>query len=439
MIITGISSGLRRYLSNTAWMVGEKIIRILLNLFIAVYVARYLGPEEFGILNYAISFVVLFSSFAILGLDGVVVRNLVDSPSDRDFILGSAFALKLCGSIVLIGLVYYSLMFTSADSLTIRMICVISAGMIFRSLGVIDFFFQSTVQAQLNTFSQFCAAVISSFYQIGLIFYNAPLICFAWAVVLENFALSIAQIFTYIYKNYSVFRWRFTLNCAAELLRDSWPLFLSGVMVMIYMRIDQVMIKEMLSNEMVGNYAAAVRISEAWYFIPMAITASVFPAVMNARKMNKIAYFARLQLLFDVMCWIAILIAIPVTFLSDSGIRILYGEKYLYAGDVLKIHIWSGIFVFWGVTSSKYLLAENLVMISFLQTAMGCIANIILNVMLIPKFGIIGAAWATFFSYGIAVLSLFWNAKSKIVLTMVMRSVFPFGRAVKFVKDKKVT
>lgn len=418
-------------------MLGEKIIRILLNLFVAIYVARFLGPEKFGLLNYAISFVVLFSSFATLGLDGVVVRNLLESQRDRDFILGSAFVLKLCGSVLLIGLVYYSLMFTSADSHTIRMVCIISAGMIFKSLGVIDFFFQSTVQAQLNTFSQFCSAVISSFYQLVLIFHHAPLIYFAWAIVLENFTLSIAQLATYIYKNNSIFRWRWSLRCAAELLRDSWPLFLSGIMIMVYMRIDQVMIKEMLSFEMVGNYAAAVRISEAWYFIPMAITASVFPAVMNAKKMDTSVYFERVQLLFDLLCWIAILIAIPITFLSDTGIRILYGEKYQLAGEVLKIHVWSGIFVFWGVASSKYLLAENLVMISFFQTAMGCIANILLNFLFIPKFGIVGAAWATFVSYGIAVLSLFWNEKSRFALSMIIRSFFPFGRVVKLARFQK--
>jgi O-antigen/teichoic acid export membrane protein len=415
-------------------MILEKIIRLVLNVFVAIYVARYLGPEQFGILNYAISFVVLFSAFATLGLDGVVVRNLVTRPEERDLTLGTAFGLKLFGSVLLVGFVLLGLQFTSSDSQTKWMVAIIAGGMIFKTVGVVDFFFQATVQAQFNTVSQFCAALLSTLVQIALIQFQASLVWFAVAIVFENFILGIAQFVTYSFRRLSATNWRFDLRCARKLIKDSWPLLLSGIMVMIYMRIDQVMIKEILSYEMVGNYAAAVRLSEAWYFIPMAITASVFPAVMNAKKINGKMYFERLQQLFDLMLWIALIIAIPTTLFSAHAVRILYGEEYLLAGNVLTIHIWSGVFVFLGVASNKYLLAENLVLVSFFQTAIGCIANIILNLILIPKMGIIGAAWATFVSYGIAVLCLFWNKRSKLAFGMILKSFFPFARAIRAIK-----
>jgi O-antigen/teichoic acid export membrane protein len=171
---------------------------------------------------------------------------------------------------------------------------------------------------------------------------------------------------------------------------------------MIYVKIDQVMIKEMIDTEAVGQYAAAVRISEAWYFIPGAIASSIFPAIINAKKQNEDLYYARLQKLYDIMVWMAIAIALPMTFLSDGIVGLLYGAQYNEAGSVLMVHIWAGVFVFLGVASGQWLLSENLQIFSTMNTTIGAIVNIGLNYMLIPRMGIEGSAWATLISYCIA-------------------------------------
>ena len=168
------------------------------------------------------------------------------------------------------------------------------------------------------------------------------------------------------------------------------------------MKIDQVMIKEMMNAEAVGQYAAAVRLSEAWYFIPMVIASSLFPAIINAKKQSKELYYARMQKLYDLMVWMAIAIALPMTFLSDWIVALLYGEQYNEAGSVLMIHIWAGIFVFLGVASGKWFLTENLQIFSTINTTIGAIVNILLNYILIKNIGIEGAAWATLISYFIA-------------------------------------
>jgi O-antigen/teichoic acid export membrane protein len=202
---------------------------------------------------------------------------------------------------------------------------------------------------------------------------------------------------------------KFKSKIAISLLKDSWPLILSGLIIAIYMKIDQVMIKEMLDNEAVGNYAAAVRLSEAWYFIPMIISSSLFPAIINAKKISEELYYKRLQKLYDLMVWIAIAIALPMTFLSDWFVALLYGEQYNQAGSVLMIHIWAGILVFFGVARYKWTLTENLQKFEIIIDIIGAISNILFNYILIPIYGISGAAYATLISYFMAsvITSLF--------------------------------
>jgi O-antigen/teichoic acid export membrane protein len=189
------------------------------------------------------------------------------------------------------------------------------------------------------------------------------------------------------------------------------------------MKVDQIMIKEMISVEAVGQYAAAVKISEAWYFIPMVIASSLFPAIIDAKKQSEALYYARLQKLYDLMVWMAIAIALPMTFLSDWVVNLLYGEQYNQAGSVLMIHIWTGVFVFLGVASGKWFTTENLQMLAFRRTFYGMVMNVVLNFILIPKYGAQGAAVATLISQIIAAyLSDLLNDKTKKMFIMKTKS-----------------
>ena len=185
------------------------------------------------------------------------------------------------------------------------------------------------------------------------------------------------------------------------LIRDAWPLIFSGVMISVYMKIDQVMLKEMLNTKAVGVYAAAVKLCEAWYFVPTVFTASLFPAIISAKQKNEELYKNRLQKLYDLMVWSSLGVAVPTAFLADWVIIILYGVEFNGAANVLRIYIWAGVFTFLGVASFKWLIAENLQHISFYLYAIGSIVNIVCNWFLIPIHGISGAAFATFISYGI--------------------------------------
>ena len=392
-------SGFRKYFANTSWLLGERVLRMAVSLFVGIYVARYLGPERFGLLSYALSFVGIFVALATLGLDEVVVRELIKTPEQREKILGTSFLLKLVGTLLMWAAILVAIPLTENDLQTNILIIIIAFGTVFQAFNVIDLSFQAEVKSKYVVHAQFIQLIVSSTIKIILIVNEAPLIWFASVYSLDVIVLAMGLVFAYLYNGDNIFSWKWSFETSKYLLHDSWPLILAGVVISVYMKIDQVMIKEMLGAKEVGLYAAAVKLSEAWYFIPMAIASSLFPAIINAKVYQKEVYYQRLQKLYDLMVWIAIAIALPTTFLSTLVVEFLYGKEYLGSSSVLIIHIWTAVFVFLGVASSKYLLAENFIKKTFYRTFIGALLNIIMNYYLIGIIGIQGAAISTLVSH----------------------------------------
>lgn len=427
------SDAFKKYLANTGWLFFERVFRLAINFAIGIYIVRYLGPNDFGSLSYAVSFVGLFSTLAALGLDNIVVRELVQSPDKRDELLGSVFILRLLGAVLLMLILVFSVIVLNEDSVTTAMILIIGTASIFQIFGTIDFYFQAKVLSKFSVYVQFTSLVIASAIKIFLILNNYSLIAFAIIITIESFLLATGFILIYKKNKLKITSWRFKKSLAMNLLRDSWPLILSGLVIAVYMKIDQVMIKNMMNETEVGYYAAAVRLSEAWYFIPMAVTNSLFPAIVNAKKMSEELYHSRLQKLYDILAWSSIAIAIPVTFFSVEIIKILFGANFLNSAPVLTIYIWAGVPTFLGVASSQFLITENLTKLSFYRTLIGMIMNIILNLILIPIYGIVGAALATLVSYTIATLAIGIDKPARIQITMMLKAIFflDFRKAVK--------
>ena len=404
------------------------MLSMVVALFVGVYVARYLGPERFGLLSYAVSFAGLFTALATLGLDGIMVRELVKTPERRDELLGTAFWLKAGGAVLMWLGVATAIPFTHNDIQTNAIIAIIAFGVIFQAFNVIDFNYQAEVKAKYVVYAQLASLVISSIIQLILIWIAAPLVWFACVFLLSAMMHALGLTVMYLKNTGKVWSWKWRWETAKELFQDSWPLILSGMMISIYMKIDQIMIKEMLGTEQVGHYAAAVRLSEAWYFIPMAITASVFPAIINAKKQSEEFYYKRLQKLFDLMVWLAVAVALPTTFLAPWVIKVLYGGAFWPAAGVLSIHIWAGVFVGLGVASGRWFLCENMQKEAFYRTFLGVICNVVLNIIMIPKYGINGAALSTLISQTTA--AYFYDAlnhKTRSVFWMKTRSFNVFN------------
>ncbi len=417
-------AGFMRYFANTSWVFAGRVLQIFASLFIGVWVTRYLGPEKLGILSYAQSFIALFLAFSTLGLNGILVRELVKNPLDKNTLMGTSFFLQTIGSTILMTVLIIIVFSIEGDSFTRKIILILGSVTFLDSFAIIDLYFQSLVKSKVMVITNIAVLIVSSILKVTLILIEAPLIAFVYLIVFDATISTTGMMYFYFKHKQSFKKWKFDIPKAKELLKDSWPLILSGIIVSIYMKIDQIMIKEMMNTESVGHYAAAVRLSEAWYFIPGVISSSLFPAIINAKKHNEELYYNRLQNLYDLMVWLSISIALPMTFLSDWLVNLLFGDEFNQSGGVLSLHIWAGIFVFLGVSRGGWILGENLQRYSSLYLGVGMIANIVLNFIVIPIYGIMGAALATLISQSISVLfAPLLFKKTRISFYMMIKSL----------------
>ena len=391
-----------RYLHNTGWLMAESILRLGVGLVVGVYVARYLGPGRFGSLSYAHGMVSILAAVAALGLDTVLVRELVRRPEQSGSLLGTALMMRLAGAVTAIALI--TVVASSIDMSGVErwLVIIISFGLLAQSSTVLDAWFQSQVQGRNLAGAHAAQVGASSLAKVGLVLAEAPLIWFAITAVLDSAVLAMA-----LFRNYRrqhptlpVARWRFDRALAMDLLRRSWPLIFSGLALAVYMKIDQVMIRDMLGAAEVGQYAAAVRISEAWLVLAVVLTTSLYPAVIAARERGEAAFRRRLNAFYSLMLWISLAIAAPLALLSDPIIRLLFGEAFAAAGPVLRIHAWSGVMVFLITASSRWYLAQGMERSILWRALFGAVLNVALNLYLIPSHGIEGAALATLLSYG---------------------------------------
>ena len=388
----------RRYFFNTSWLFFERFFRLSLGLLVGVLVARYLEPIRYGSLSYAQSLISLLIPLSAFGIDNVAIREIVSNPNEEHKYLGSALVLRLLGASIAFSIIYIIAMFSDMQTKTLLLI--LSILYFVNVFKIFNAYFQAKVMSKYHTLSSIFALSISSVVKLSLIYTKASVYSFAFVVVIENVLLVIG--YAYFFKKMSVSRLKISTQVILKYIKDSWPLILSGMIVSVYMRVDQIMLRYILGDEVVGNYAAAVRLSEAWYFISVMISTSVFPSIVNTRKRNAMLYEDRMKKLYALLILVAILIAVPSSILSSHVIHFTYGDSFSLASQALSIHIWTGIFVFIGVVNAKWLIAENLTIYSSLNSFIGLVANIILNWILIPIYGISGAALATLISYSLS-------------------------------------
>jgi len=421
-------SGLRAIIANTGWLFADRILRMGASLVIGVWVARYLGVQQYGLFNYALAFVSLFSPIFTLGLDDVVVRHLVRQSSDKEEILGTTFWLKLLGGIASVLLAVSTMFFLGDDeTLKIWLVAILGMAGIFRAADTIEIWFQSQVQSKYTVIAKNAAFLLNSGIKIALILTKAPLLAFAWVTLAEYAMSAIGLLIVYQAKGSSLWLWRWSFSAAKTLLKESLPLIFSGFAILIFMKIDQVMLGQMIGNSEVGIYSAAVRVSEIWYFIPGAIVSSVAPAIYAAKEKSESLYYQRLGQLLSLMTCISLAIALPMSFLSNKIIMVMFGSGYAEAGPILAVHIWTSLFVFMGLATSPWFIAESLNHVSLGKTLFGAILNIVLNLFLIPKYAGFGAAIATIISQAAAAfICNAFDSRTQKIFKIQVRSLIPF-------------
>lgn len=396
--------GFKKHFINTGWLGLDQLLRLLSGLLIGLWVARYLGPENFGSLNFILAYLSIFGAISRLGLDEIIVRELVNENSSIEDILSTAFKIRIIGSILIIILIYLSFNWFSIDEIIQRLIIITAFSLMFQSIDVLDLLYQSKINVKTTVKLRIIQLICSGVLKIFLIINSASLKYFVFMILVDSI-LIFSLYFIPLSKNTLIkkfFFGRLNLKLSVSLLKDSWPLILSSLVIAIYMRIDQVMIKSILNSIDLGIYSAAVRISEIFYFVPIIISTSLFPSFVNLKRSNPNLYKKRILQFYTLMSWIAISFAILTTLFGGFAVNILFGDTYTDASNILKIHIWSAVFVFIGVAFNKILMAENLAKIALKRTALGAVTNVILNYFLIPKYGIQGAAYSTLIAQFIA-------------------------------------
>lgn len=385
--------------TNFIWLSGDSIFRMGLGFLVTVMVARYMGPEKFGIYNFALAIIFIFSSVASLGMNGVVVREIISGKEKKGRILGSSLYLQLTGGLIASALAIVStkILQPNEDSALIAILITVPS-ILFRSSDIIKYYFESILSAKNTVIAQNAGFIISSAAKLAIVYLELPSILLYACISLEAAIVAIALFI--IYNRQPTERWKFSLDTSKYLFSQSWPLILSGLALMLYMRLDQIMIGSLIGNEELGVYSVPVKLSEIWYFIPIAISASLFPkAIRKKQEGNEKEYTELTQFIYDIASVTAFSIAVAISLSSHYIISTIYGSAYADGAPVAVIYAWAGVFYFVGTVSGRWYVNEGLQKYALTRNIAGLTISAALNLLLIPKFGITGAAASTLIAY----------------------------------------
>ncbi len=396
-------AGVRASLGNIGWLSSDRIVRLFGAVVVSSAVARYLGPGNFGLLNYGLAIFGLFNAASNLGLDFLVVREVALGHEREPHILGTAFVLKAAASVATtLGAILCTRILEPHNRLLLEIVAVMSIAAISQAFDVIDFCFQARTQSRYTVMARTSVFVVASLARFVAVFLHVQLIIFAWIGAIEIVVSELALATSYLRFRKPMPRWKWKLPVARGFLAESWPLLISSVMIMIYMRTDQVMLGKLASAVVVGQYSVAVRLSEIWYGIPIVICVSVMPRLLKSMEADPARYYARLERLYEGMILLGILVGLTTQLAGPLVVRILFGRQFAPAASILSVHIWTGIFVSVGVVSGQQIIQERLTTTAMYRTVAGAIVNVALNFLWIPRWGGLGSAMATLTAYSVA-------------------------------------
>jgi O-antigen/teichoic acid export membrane protein len=320
------------------------------------------------------------------------VREIVRTPEQAGTLLGTIIGMRMVVAVTALFLMLTSAYLADLATSSLVLIAVIGAGILFHPAQIIEQYFHAKTQAGIST----RVVMFASFAGTGWVIYCAlgdmQLIWFAAQPVIESAIIAFGFYWILQHRAEEQVPLRFNRQLVRSLIIECWPLAISLALVGVYSNVDRLMINAILGDVETGIYVAATKLSETWYFIPMVIVSSLFPAIVKARHISAEHYRLRLQNLYDLLTWISILISLPVSLMSGLIIRLLYGEVYAAAVPLLRLQIWFGLIVFLSVASGRWLILEGRHDIYLWRTIAGLLMNIILNLILIPRWGIYGAA-----------------------------------------------
>lgn len=385
---------------NSGWLLLDKLSKLFPGVIIVALIGRHLGPEEFGMWNYALALTTIIGSVAILGMDKLAVKELINNEQRQGTIVATLILMRIIASIICMAIGIGIVLF-SRQHQQIYLYCTIFSALIIvlQSFDVLDYFYQAkndvkkVIIPKVMVFITFCVV------KLIIIFLNGTLMVFLWASVIEVLLTYMIILVVFSYQNTSDFSLRIDRSLAKALLAKSWPLMLSNLLVILFMKIDLVLLDMLSTPAELGKYVSAARISELWYAIPMVISVAILPGLIQKKKVSQNAYLLTLEKLLRLSFWLSTVIAVVITLTAGLIIPLLYGKAYMAASQMLMIHIWAGIPVFLNIVLVQYLFVEGEYRIYLYTNLTGLLVNVGVNFLLIPSYGGIGAAMATVAAY----------------------------------------
>lgn len=378
---------------NIFWAVLGKMVQLLSGLLVGIIVARYLGPERYGLMNYVISLVFLFQTFAIFGLDAIEIREEARNEKPIQTIIGTAFGLKLILGMVFMLLVILTSWLMDADRYTTLLVAIYSFTIVLNSFSVIRNYFFAIVQNEYVVKAEITRTLIGICIKLMLLVIHANLTWFLVAYAFDGVLLSSGFLIAYTKKVGSVRQWHFDASYVHFLLKESFPLLLTSAAVIIYQRIDQVMIGQMIDKEAVGYFSVASRFVEILIFIPMMLAQTITPVLVKARERNIGEYEVKAQKFMNMSVWLSLLASTFVSIIAYWLVKFTFGEAYMPAVIVLQIMAFKAASVALSNTAGAMLVTEGLQRYAIFRDSLGCVVCVVLNYLLLPRYGIIAAAF----------------------------------------------
>ncbi len=379
---------------NASWLVGGKIIQMVLQLIVGILTARFLGPSNYGLITYGAAYVAFFSSLCNLGINSVIVKNFVDHPDEEGEAIGTTLLLRLFSGLLSCSVIFIIVNIADAgEPITILIVFLCSLSLLFHIFETFNYWFQSRYQSKVVSIASLVAYVSTSIYKIVLLVLQKDAVWFAVATSVDYLVYAIV-IFFY-YKKYNGPRLCFSLAKAKQLLSKSYNYILAGLMVSIYGYTDKIMLKQMLDEAAVGYYSTATAVCTMWAFVLSAIIDSMYPTILKLYKTNYAAYERKNRQLYAIIFYVSIGVSILFVLFGKLAIQILYGESYLPATGPLKIVTWYTAFSYLGVARNAWVVSENKQKYLKYIYIIAAVLNILLNAILIPIWGTEGAAFAS--------------------------------------------
>ena len=379
---------------NVFWAMLGKIVNMAGTLFVGILVARYLGPEKYGLMNYVFSYVALFTIIASFGLSNIEIRELSRANEKKNEILGTSFRLRLFFAGLAYLLIVVTLIVSKANSFTTVMILVYALSLFTGCYEIIRNYFTSIVLNEYIVKSEIARTLIGSIIKIGLLYFKYPVEYFIIATLFDTVLVTSGYILAYNKFEGRLADWKYNSKYVPYLLKESFPLLLSGSAVVIYQKIDQVMIGNMIDNTSVGYFATAEKFLSLILFLPTVLTQTVTPLVIRTKKNGTVEEYKKKQKqMVSIVVWVAIILAAIVSISSYWLISYTFGAQYLLAIPVLQIMAWKTVGMALSSSAGQIIILEGIQKWAVLKNLLGCAACVILNYILLPVYGIIGSAW----------------------------------------------